>query len=145
MALDYTATTIASGVGTTDDFNNNFTNIETAMQDGLSRSGNTPNSMSADIDMNSNKVTNLADGSNNQDAATYGQVLSMIGSGSHSITVATTTFDAQSSDPADPGTGSAVMWLSDGTGSGSDGDIMLKITDSSGTTKTTTLVTFSAI
>jgi len=145
MALDYTATTIESGVGTANDLNTNFTNIETALSDGLSRTGTTPNSMSADIDMNSNQLTNLADATNNQHAATYGQLLSMVGSGSHSITVSTVSLDSQSSDPSDPSTGSAVMWMSDGTGTGADGDILMKITDSSGTTKTTTLVDFSTI
>jgi len=50
-----------------------------------------------------------------------------------------------SSDPADPPAGSSIIWQSDGTGSGDDGDIMVKITDNGGTTKTTTLVDFSAI
>jgi hypothetical protein len=46
-------------------------------------------------------------------------------------------------DPADPANGTSVTWQSDGTGSGDDGDIMMKITDSGGTTKTITLVDFS--
>jgi hypothetical protein len=50
----------------------------------------------------------------------------------------------RSSDPADPAEGKSVMWQSDGTGSGDDGDILLKIT-AGGTTKTATLVDFSAI
>ena len=41
--------------------------------------------------------------------------------------------------------GEAVVWLSDGTGDGDDGDIMVSITDVSGVTKTTTLVDFSTI
>jgi len=52
---------------------------------------------------------------------------------------------ALSSDPADPAANSSVVWQSDGTGSGDDGDIMIKVTDSNGTTKTGTLVDFSAI
>jgi len=52
---------------------------------------------------------------------------------------------ALSSDPNDPTTNHAVIWQSDGTGTGGDGDIMMKITDSSGTTKTTILVDFSAV
>ena len=46
---------------------------------------------------------------------------------------------------ADPSTitGGYVLWQSDGTGSGDDGDIMIKINDGS-TTKTITLVDFSA-
>ena len=54
------------------------------------------------------------------------------------------TFRELSADPDDPDEGHAVMWLSDGTGSGDDGDIMVKIT-AGGATKTTTLVDFSAI
>jgi len=54
------------------------------------------------------------------------------------------TFKELSADPADPDEGHAVMWLSDGTGSGDDGDVMVKIT-AGGTTKTTTLVDYSAI
>ena len=51
----------------------------------------------------------------------------------------------RSSDPANPDAGESVIWQSDGTGSGDDGDWMVKITDSGGTTKTTTLIDFSAI
>lgn len=49
-----------------------------------------------------------------------------------------------SADPADPDEGSFVTWMSDGTGSGDDGDIMMKIT-AGGSTKTTTLVDFSTL
>jgi len=47
-----------------------------------------------------------------------------------------------SSDPADPSEGSAVIWMSDGTGSGDDGDIMVKIT-AGAVTKTATLIDYS--
>ena len=46
-------------------------------------------------------------------------------------------------DPSDPAEGKCIIWMSDGTGSGDDGDIMIKIT-AGGTTKTATLVDFSA-
>ena len=49
-----------------------------------------------------------------------------------------------SADPSDPAEGKSVTWQSDGTGSGDDGDIMMKIT-AGGVTKTATLVDFSAI
>ena len=49
----------------------------------------------------------------------------------------------QSVDPDDPQDGQTVVWMSDGTGSGDAGDIMMKITSGS-TTKTVTLVDFSA-
>ncbi len=48
-----------------------------------------------------------------------------------------------SADPDDPAEGQNVTWQSDGTGSGDDGDIMMKIT-AGATTKTITLVDFSA-
>jgi hypothetical protein len=50
----------------------------------------------------------------------------------------------RSSDPADPDEGSHVCWQSDGAGTGDDGDIICKIT-AGGTTKTTTLIDFSAL
>lgn len=49
-----------------------------------------------------------------------------------------------SSDPADPAEGEHVLWQSDGTGSGDDGDVMIKIT-AGGTTKTATLIDFSVL
>jgi hypothetical protein len=47
-------------------------------------------------------------------------------------------------DPTDPDEGQFVIWMSDGTGSGDDGDIMIKIT-AGGVTKTATLVDFSTV
>jgi hypothetical protein len=47
-----------------------------------------------------------------------------------------------STDPADPPEGEAVLWMSDGTGAGDDGDILIKIT-AGGSTKTVTLVDFT--
>ena len=49
-----------------------------------------------------------------------------------------------SADPTDPAEGKSVMWQSDGTGAGDDGDIMMKIR-AGGATKTTTLIDFSAV
>jgi len=53
------------------------------------------------------------------------------------------TLGEKSSDPSDPSEGQSVLWMSDGTGTGDDGDIMIKIT-AGGVTKTATLVDFSA-
>lgn len=53
------------------------------------------------------------------------------------------TLREKSADPSDPDEGSCALWMSDGTGSGDDGDIMIKIT-AGATTKTVTLVDFSA-
>jgi hypothetical protein len=48
----------------------------------------------------------------------------------------------KNSDPSDPAEGSSVMWMSDGTGEGDNGDLLVKIT-AGGVTKTITLVDFS--
>ena len=53
-------------------------------------------------------------------------------------------FTERSSDPSDPSEGSFALWMSDGTASGDDGDIMVKIT-AGGVTKTATLVDFSTV
>jgi hypothetical protein len=53
------------------------------------------------------------------------------------------TQESLTSDPADPDPGQVVKWMSDGNGSGSDGDLMAKITDSGGTTKLVTVVSFA--
>lgn len=53
------------------------------------------------------------------------------------------TLSEKSSDPSNPSEGQSVLWMSDGTGTGDDGDILMKIT-AGGTTKTVTLVDFSA-
>lgn len=50
----------------------------------------------------------------------------------------------RSSDPDDPPEGAFTIWQSDGTDSGDDGDIMIKIT-AGATTKTATLIDFSAV
>jgi hypothetical protein len=49
-----------------------------------------------------------------------------------------------SSDPDDPDEGAFVIWMSDGSDTGDAGDILIKVTSSS-TTKTITLVDFSAV
>ena len=54
-------------------------------------------------------------------------------------------FSAVSTDPDDPIKNSSVIWQSNGLGTGGDGDIYCKITDSGGTTKTTLIVDFSII
>lgn len=50
----------------------------------------------------------------------------------------------KSSDPSDPAEGYFVIWMSDGVGSGDDGDILVKVT-AGGVTKTITLIDFSAV
>jgi len=50
----------------------------------------------------------------------------------------------KSTDPIDPAEGEAILWLSNGTDTGEDGDLLVKIT-AGGTTKTATLIDFSTI
>ena len=52
------------------------------------------------------------------------------------------SFTEKSADPDAPAEGTAVMWMSDGTGTGDDGDILIKI-QAGGETKTFTVVDFS--
>lgn len=49
-----------------------------------------------------------------------------------------------SQDPPDPPEGQSVIWQSDGTGLGDDGDVLIKIT-AGGVTKTGTLMDFSGL
>ena len=52
------------------------------------------------------------------------------------------TQESLSSDPADPDAGNSVQWVSDGTGSGDAGDVLLKV-NVGGTTKVITLIDYS--
>lgn len=58
--------------------NQNFTDIETAIENTLSRDGTTPNNMTADIDLNSNKLLNVEDGVAASDGTNLGQVTQRI-------------------------------------------------------------------
>ena len=69
-----TLTDISSGYSSTTTINANNALVETALENTLSRDGTSPNTMSANLDMNSNKVTNVTDGTNNQDAVTLAQL-----------------------------------------------------------------------
>lgn len=69
-----TLTDITSGYQSTTVYNANNDAIETALDNTLSRDGTSPNTMGANLDMNSNKIVNLTDGVNNQDAVTVAQL-----------------------------------------------------------------------
>jgi hypothetical protein len=58
MAVDVTLKTVASGYNT-NTINQNFEAIASALEDAVSRSGATPNSMSADLDLNGHKILNI--------------------------------------------------------------------------------------
>ena len=67
-------TDITGGYQSVAVYNANNQLIEDEFDNCLSRDGTAPNSMGANIDMNSNRVTNLADGTNQQDAVTVAQL-----------------------------------------------------------------------
>lgn len=69
MAVDVTLNTITTGFNLAQ-LNQNFTLIDTALQDAVSRSATTPNTFTADLDMNSQRLINLADPTLNQHAVT---------------------------------------------------------------------------
>ena len=54
-----TLTDILGQYASTTELNNNFALIEAALENTLSRDGTSPNTMSADLDLNSNRITNL--------------------------------------------------------------------------------------
>jgi hypothetical protein len=65
---------VSAGYGSTTTTNANNALVEAALENTLSRDGTAPNTMSANLDMNSNKITNLTDGTNAQDAVTKSQL-----------------------------------------------------------------------
>ena len=69
--------------------------IETALENTLSRDGTSPNSMSANLDMNSKKLLNVAAGTSNSDGVNLAQLTAATGQvPGLSMTMETTTTDA---------------------------------------------------
>jgi hypothetical protein len=60
------------------------------------------------------------------------------------VSTSTLNLSERNSDPGNPAEGNSVIWQSDGTGSGDDGDIMIKIT-AGGSTKVATIIDFSEL
>jgi hypothetical protein len=69
-----TLATISSGYASVAAQNANNDLIEAALENTLSRDGTSPNTMGANLDMNSNKVINVTDGVNGGDAVTMRQL-----------------------------------------------------------------------
>lgn len=80
-----TLNTIGSRYGSIDALNANFDAIETALENTLSRDGTLPNNMDANLDMDSNRIINMADAINNADAVTLRQVNGIIAAASTGI------------------------------------------------------------
>jgi hypothetical protein len=72
---------ITAGFGLTTTYNANNALIEAALENTLSRDGTGPNQMLVNLDMNSNRVVNMADGIDPQDAVTKFQLDQVGGSG----------------------------------------------------------------
>lgn len=103
MAVDLTLNTITTGFNLSQ-LNSNFAIIKTALADAVSRSGDAPNTMTAELDLNSNKIINLATPTANADAATKAYVDT--GSGATLTTNAALVYSFNSSVVmADPGPG----------------------------------------
>lgn len=69
-----TLETVASGYLSTEVLNSNFEAIEAAFDNTVSRDGTLPNSMSANLDMNGQKVINARGADAASDVPTWGQV-----------------------------------------------------------------------
>jgi hypothetical protein len=74
-----TLSTISSRYGSIDALNANFDAVEAALENTLSLDGTAPNGMEVDLDMNSHKVINLSDPTNNGDAVSRGWLLEQEG------------------------------------------------------------------
>lgn len=72
-----TLNAIGSRYGSIDALNDNFDAIETALENTLSRDGSTPNTMSANLDMNGNSILNV-DSLNGADASTLSSNLDVV-------------------------------------------------------------------
>ena len=74
----YTKTDVVTGDVVKSDVNVQLGLIETAVADTLSRKGDLPNTMEADIDMNSNQILNLPDATTSQEPMTLSQGLATL-------------------------------------------------------------------
>jgi len=113
--------------------------------------GSTPNETGSNNTFIGSYTKALADGDTNEivigyDATGFGDNSVVLGNDDVLKTVLRGEIitNELSSDPADPAEGQQTQWTSDGTGSGDDGDVMMKIT-AGGVTKTVTIVDFSAL
>lgn len=71
--------TTANDVTATKTINDNFEALQNAVEDSLSRSGKVPNYIQTDLDLNHNKLINLADPKEDRDAVTLKYVKDTVG------------------------------------------------------------------
>lgn len=75
--------TTANDVTATKTINDNFEALQNAIEDTISRSGKVPNYMQTDLDLNHNKLINLADPKEDRDAVTLKYVKDTVGDAKH--------------------------------------------------------------
>lgn len=68
---------VTTGHFSNDLLNENFTELEEVIETLLSRDGTSPNTMEANLDMNSNRIINLPNALSASEPVTYGQLLSL--------------------------------------------------------------------
>lgn len=72
----YVPTEIQSGYLSTEALNEEFQKVATAIDDTVSRSGQTPNSLTADVDFDGNRILNLPDAAGDGEPVTLRQLAS---------------------------------------------------------------------
>lgn len=76
MAITFTPESVGGGFTGTDNVEANFQSLQTLLTDVLSRSGSSPNTMSADLDMNSQRILNLPTATQAGEPVNYSQWVS---------------------------------------------------------------------
>lgn len=71
--------TVSSGYLSTAQLNSNFSAIETAFDNTVSRDGSSPNTMLANLDMNSNRILNLPEPQTSSEPARKSDLLTIVG------------------------------------------------------------------
>ena len=127
-----TLTSIGSRYGSIDALNANFQAIEDAIENTLSLDGTVPNGMEVSLDMNSHKVINLADPTNNGDAVSRGWLLEQEGNA-----VASADAAAASASAAENSAVAAAASASSATSSASTATSASSSATSSASTATT--------
>lgn len=85
-------TPIGSRYGSIDALNANFDAIEAAIENTFSLDGTTPNTIDSNIDLDSNRIINLGNAVNNQDAVTLQQVSSLVNTANSGLIVSLKQF-----------------------------------------------------
>lgn len=87
--------------------NQNFKDLQDAIDNTVSRDGETPNYMDADLDLNNKRILNLADPVDNHDAITKGYFVNTIGDAASYATAAAVSANAAASSAQSAATSAA--------------------------------------